>query len=223
MKVELNETKVRMLTTSLRAAHHDGHLTHSKVLEVVSAALGFRNWDTFCGMLKRESGPRLTLTKPVSLFVEVFATGDGDGPNWTQVNIDQALVNELLSLQALVVERKLAHVATFGEPTLWQGDHRDETDAWAVSFESVQLYVAARGWWFHAVPKHSAYACETRVVAFEDLKAALTGKASTPYLVRYASSVSGEPDVLVASSTGTTLSFLRELVADEALGSQYLP
>lgn len=222
MKVELNETKVRTLATSLRMAVHTGHVTHSKVLEVLAASLGFRNWDTMSGMLKRESRPSLALAQPVKLYVEVFATGGGDGPDWAQVVIDQVFVDQLSSLQALCDDRRLSHVATFGEPTLWQGDHRDEPDVDAVSFDNTQIYVTARGWWFRATPKHTAYACETRIVDIEMLRTALTAKVSTPYLAWHPSSVAGEPPVLVASSLGTTQGFVQALVDDGALSVHYL-
>lgn len=222
MKVELNEAKVRTIATSLRMAIHAGHVTHSKVLEVLAASMGFRNWDTMCGMLKRESRPALSLAQPVKLYMQVFATGDGDGPDWAQVVIDQPFIDQLLSLQALCDDRRLSHVATFGEPALWQGDHREEPDVNAVNFDSTQLYVTARGWWFRATPKHASYACETRVVDIEMLCAALTGKASAQYLAWHPSSRAGEPPVLVSTSIGTTQGFLQELVDDGALSVHYL-
>lgn len=223
MKVELNETKVRTIATGLRAAIHAGHVTHSKVLEVLSASMGFRNWDTMSGMLKRESRPTLALTQPVKLYVQVFATGDGDGPDWAQVVIDQVFLDQLLSLQALCHDRRLSHAATFGEPSLWQGDHREEPDADSISFDSTQLYITARGWWFRATPKHTAYACETRVVDIAMLRAALTSKVSTPYLAWHSSSAEGEPPVLVATPMGSTQGFVQELVGDGALSAHYLP
>jgi hypothetical protein len=223
MKFELNENKVRTIATNVRMAMHDGHVTHSKLLEVLAASLGFRNWDTMSGMLKRESLPKLTLQQPVQMYVEVFATGDNNGPDWAQVVIDQALLDELLSLHALCEDRKLSHVASVGEPTLWQGDHREEPADEAVYFDSTHLYVAGRGMWYRALPKHSYGACETRIVDMGMLSDALARKVSTPYLAWHASSLAGEPPVLVASSTGNTLSFLKELVQDEALSANYLP
>lgn len=223
MKIELNETKVRTIATSLRLAIHTGQVTHSKVLEALSASLGFRNWDTFCGMLKRESGSGIKLANPVSLFVEVFATGDGDGPAWAQVDIDQAFIDQLSSLQSLCEDRKLAHVATFEEPTRWQGDQLDEPLEDVLNFDSSQLYVDTKGWWFHAMPRHCSYVCETRVVQLDMLIAALTRKTSTPYLAWYPSKAAGEPDVLVASSIGATLAVLHELVEEKALSLSYLP
>ena len=223
MKVELNESKVRTIATSLRAAIHTGHVTHSKVLEVLAASLGFRNWDTMSGMLKRESRPTLTLAQPVKLYMQVFATCEGDGPDWAQVVIDQVFIDQLLSLQALCDDRRLSHVATFGEPNLWQGDHREEPGADSINFDSTQLYITARGWWFRATPKHTSYACETRVVDIEMLCAALVSKASTAYLAWHSSTVAGEPPVLVSASMGNTQEFVQDLVDDGALSAHYLP
>lgn len=222
MKIELNESKVRQIATRVRAALFEGQPTHSQLLELLSSALGFRNWDTMSGILKRESQPRLVLERPVTLYVEVFATGLDDSLDWAQVVIDQVFLDQLLSLQALCEDQRLSHVASLGEPALWQGEHREHNDD-PVNFDSSHLYVDARRFWFRALPRHYSSAFETRSVDIEMLKAALVHKVSCGPLAWYADRSKAGPDVLVASSTGNTLGFLNELVEDQALARSYLP
>lgn len=219
MKVELNDVKVRAMATRLRDVLGRTTLGQGRALETISAVLGYKTWDLLSGMLKREALPRVEVKAPVQLYLEAFATGpEGYGPGWALLVIDQSFLDELLSLQSLCKEQSLSMAVIEREPVQWQGDQLEEgldSDDEQFAMEPAKLYVTSEGFWLRAVPDHGYGATETRMLRIADLVAGMAG-AHCEHLVKH-------QDVLVRAVSTSTDDFVRQLVGEKALGTEYLP
>lgn len=164
-------------------------LKHSQSLEILSQALGYENWDTFCGLLKagekstgnsaevqplqwsaeqkqnaervgwRQTPPEVA--KPFDFYWEAFACDEwGDSPRWAKLNITQEFVNQLHSMQTRCLQFN-AQMAVHAYPDKW--DMEDE-----LRLQNDELNVSTLSFWFSACPKHASYSVETRLLDIKD-------------------------------------------------------
>lgn len=192
MKIEINhETAVHMaqrLNQGVQAAlglEKEQTLKHSQALEILSQAMGYKNWDSFCGLLKsghnqeKDSAKNITscwsaeqkknaervgwrntpplLAKPFDFYWEAFACDEwGDGPRWAKVQVTQEFVNNLHSLQTKCLQFN-AQMTVSETPQEW--DMEEE-----LRLRGEELNVTMNHFWFSARPKHADYAVETRLL-----------------------------------------------------------
>lgn len=209
MEFHLNEKKVREMAGRMRKVFGNDTLGHSKALEAVAQTLGYPNWDTLSGLLKREDKPRFTLDKPVTLYINAYACDEwADGPSWAKVRIDQAFIDAVLELQALCEDKGLDHVSKDWCPEAWDDDDN-------LRLQGDELVVCRHSWWFTARPKHADYSCETRMLDIGWMLDALSKHASTDYLV-------WRKDILLYDSAGNVSGMLEELVDAGQLDESYL-
>ncbi len=211
MDIHLNEKNVRAMADRLR--RHVGVQTIGvgKSLEAVSQMLGHPNWDTLCGLLRKEArdSGQVVVARPLTLYVEAFACDEwADGPSWAKVPLDQELVSALLGMQSLCDEKALDQVSRSWFVQEW-GDRHD------LRLRGEELQVSARSWWISAYPKHGDYKCETRVMDIQWLLDAVQGhKQSEYFLLRR--------DVLIYDPAGQPKTLLEQLVDEGQLTEDYL-
>lgn len=209
MEFQLNEKKVRDMAGRMRKVFGNDTLSYAKALETMAQTLGYPNWDTLSGMLKRESARQFKLDTPTTLYVSAFACDEwGESPAWAKVTLDQPLIDAVLSMQQLCI-----------------ADGLDETsrswgvEAWGRGAELLlrgeKLTVTAHSWWMQAYPKHADYECQTRMIDIAWLLDAFSTRQSTDFLA-------WRKDILVYDSSGNCQGLVDELVDDGELDESYL-
>ncbi len=212
MEFCVNEKKVREMAGRLRQAIGKEAVGHADALELVSQTLGYPNWDTLSGMLKRESRavpPGVRVARPLTLYVEAFSCDEwAEGPSWAKVTIDQQFVDTVLELQALCTSQKLDQVSRSWFVEKWGDDGQ-------LRLQGEDLQVGPRSWWIRARPKHADYDCETRMLDISWLLDCLQKGHSTDFITR-------KGDVLLYDGSGQTAGLLAQLVDEEQLDESYL-
>jgi len=177
MDISLNEDRVKSMAARLRLASGPRTLSASKSLEVLASVLGYPNWDTLSGLLKRQRQPGVRLPESVELYLPAFALYEyGESPSFARVKVTQKWIEELLELQATCVSKQLSHIAIDGGPDEWQDDEH-------YRMRSELLVVDSSSFWFQAHPKHANYLVETREVGVEQLLTALNLRKETGELL----------------------------------------
>lgn len=169
MQIEINSKYVRNMAE--RIVKNFPQVEKPTALEMVAQSLGYRNFDTLSGLLKKEakalrkSNVSQLLAKPVMLWMESFVVGDyGNGPEWVNVELTAEYLESMLKQRDFCKERNLSHTSEWADPTDWQ-----EEPSNPFNMRDWQLYVTEDSFWFRAHPKHCDYAVETRAVSFEEL------------------------------------------------------
>lgn len=186
MQIQVNETAARGMAARLRTAAGENVMPQSKAFEVLSQALGFKNWDTLSALLKKKEpapvGP--VLAKPVDLFIVCSAADENyTAPDYCKVSLTQEFVDRMLKLQALCVEQDLSELREWRRVE-WGGKDTDlgEDESWRMEME--ELAVGKNSMWLSAEPKHGNYRVESRAIEIDKLVQALQTKVSpTDYLV----------------------------------------
>ena len=209
MEFHLNEKKVREMAGRMRRVFGNDTLGHSKALEAVAQTLGYPNWDTLSGLLKRAEEPGFKLDKPVTLYVNAFSCDEwGEGPTWCKLTIDQHFIDTVLELQALCKAKGLDQTTKS-----WGVDAWGQSDS--LNLRDEDLAVGKHSWWIRARPKHADYDCETRMLDIGWLLEALGNRTSTEYLA-------WRKDVLLYDSASNIKGMVEELVDNEELDESYL-
>lgn len=136
-------------------------------LELLSHALGFRNWDTCSGVLRQEALPRLKEKK--TFWSAVAATeSDCDSPAWARFEITPDTWAHIQELAAMCRTGGLSLVAVPAGATVvgWEeldadGDYRN--------IQNWQIYATADCVWFRGKRKHYAHAVETPAIGLDRL------------------------------------------------------
>jgi hypothetical protein len=85
-----------------------------------------------------------------SVYLEAYATGDGEGPGHARLDVTPAFISSLQRLQALCLEQELTQVRISGGPDEWgPGAILD-----GLRLESPELVVTPHCFWFRDVPRH---------------------------------------------------------------------
>jgi hypothetical protein len=205
MKIEVNEKTFRGMASRLREESNE-ELKNCESFEKLSRILGFKNWDTLSGLLKRGQQVALTLERPLTLYVEAFACDEyGESPTWAKLTINQEFVDALLRLQGVCKSNNLHMVSEYWPVDAWQDD-----DNYRMRGETLE--VTDGNWWIKAYPKHVDYNCETRMIGVKELVEILDGSAplNGRYWVR-------KGDVLVYDSSGEASRMLDSLIEEGEL------
>jgi hypothetical protein len=171
MDITINEKSVRRMANRMRKALGNEVVTQSKAFEAVAQTLGFKNWDTLAAMLKKEVVPTFVFNEEIELFIDTFSCDEWcSAPSWSAVKVNQAFIDQILELKTLCVSRNMEHATRSVDVVEW-----DESEELNVCYD--ELYVDDHRWWFHASPKHSDYAVESRAIYIDDfLETLLTKK-----------------------------------------------
>ena len=174
MEICIDESRALEMASRLRSSFGPGKVSMSKSLEALAKTLGYPNWDTLSGMLKRDTQEkavvpalaRLLIGKPFDLFWEAYACFDmGESPGWAKVAFNQALLDQILATQALCLEKKLDHIA-LDFYAAWE-------DVQDLQIRDTQLIVTEYSFWLRASPRYVDYHVETRSIEIEHLRGAL--------------------------------------------------
>lgn len=206
MDFHLNERNVRAMADRLRRTVGAEKIGVGKSLEAVSHMLGHPNWDTLCGLLRREvrDQPRVVVQAPQTLYVEAFSCDEwADGPSWAKVELDQSFVDAVLELQALCLEKGLDQVSRSWHVPQWGDRHN-------LRLRGEELHVSASSWWISAYPKYGDYGCETRQMTIQGMTEAVLSGAGNEYLL-----VRGE--LMVYDPAGQPKALLEQLVDEGQL------
>ncbi|MNR71893.1 hypothetical protein D3C71_25720 [compost metagenome] len=138
--------------------------------EVLSAMLGLPNWDTLKGVVAKAEAvaPGAPAALPCikqarTLYIDAYATGDGDGPTWARIVVDTDFLQQLTRLHAAAQAAKASEIRTWLEPDAWDGEESS-------SFLESELVVLPGGaFWFRFDVKHADYHVETRGMTIEEL------------------------------------------------------
>lgn len=181
MEICIDESRAREMASRLRSTFGTKTVSQSKSLEALAKTLGYADWNTLSGMLKRDTKEkavvpaiaRLLVGKPFDLYWEAYACSDlGESPGWAKVAVDQAFLDQVLATQALCVDKKLDHIAL---------DFNAEwDDVQDLQIRDTQLIVTEYSFWLRASPRYANYHVETRSIEIEYLR----GVLGTP-TVRY--------------------------------------
>lgn len=209
MEFHLNEKKVRNMAVRMRQVFGNDHLSHSKALEVVAQTLGYKNWDTLSGLLKRAETPRFSLDKPVTLFVGAFSHDSwSKQPDWVKLTLDQAFIYTLLEMKSLCNDKDLDETSRSCLSGEW---HRGEE----LRIQGDNLIVSRTAWWLQARPKHADHYVETRMLDIDMMLEALSKKTDNDYLA-------WRRDVLLYDTAGNIKEMLEQLVDAGELDESYL-
>lgn len=102
-----------------------------------------------------------------SIYLEAYSCGEwGDGPSYAKVDVTEAFAERLRTLRRVAEEHGLSEVRSFDSPEEW---HNEEE----LRIVNCELCVCGDAFWFHAHPKHSDDAVETRAQDIEAFLAAV--------------------------------------------------
>lgn len=187
MEIQLNETSARDMALRLRTAVGEDNLPQSKAFEALSQALGFKNWDTLSGVLKKNESHRpkgFALDKPVDLFMACTTTSDYPVPDYCKVSLTVEFIERMLQLQRQCNELDLSEVREWNCAAQWGGKDADMGEGEDWRMDTVEFAVGKASMWFSAEPKHASYRIESRSIDIALLVKALeTGKSPDEYLV----------------------------------------
>jgi hypothetical protein len=227
LSIELDKPKVRDMADRLRWAVEGTQLSHSQALEILSKTLGYRNWDTLSGILRRdtpvvnfETLAASYLDEPVTMYLSVYACDDfGDSPSWAAVTIDRAWLATLFRLQALCIEQRVDSTALALGPDEWAS-----SETFRIRSETFE--VSEAHWFFKGFPKHADYAVETRMIDTARMLEALKAKgkpAAADVKVGDEPELVWVKDVLLYDheGNGDVTNFLNELVEYGPLDASY--
>lgn len=182
MEIQLNPKSARAMAARLRSELNNG-TTVSASQELLAKILGYHNWDTLSGVLKKKEGEDSVAAaefqkrasrwkyretpprnfKPFTLYIDAYACDEwGEGPRWLQVEVTPELVAELHKLQTTVITQDVDMVTQDDSDGVW-----GEADHLNLRYDAVQVQ-ADRFWW-KATPKHQDYHVESRYIVFEEL------------------------------------------------------
>lgn len=200
MEIILNETSVRAMAHRLRTHLRSSASVECSLamsLESTAKMLGYKNWDTLIGMLRKEGTPedviarRLVewnhwgwrakapiVNKPFTFMWEASACSEwGEGPAWAKVEVTQELVNKIHRLQTQCLEQKFESTQVDYMPEEWNNG-----DEYRIQGE--KLVVDRMSFWLRGYPKHADHAVETRMIDIKDFFDVIEKgeQASTGYL-----------------------------------------
>jgi hypothetical protein len=179
MNIELTSKSVNQMANRILEAYP--HQAKPAILEMLACGLGYRNFDTLSGVLKKEKptakqgkGTRLpphSLSAPVMLWLECFSVEDGmDAPQWVNYQLTSQCLQVLLEKQAMCVSKDLEVVKFCEEPSAYdQGFFVADIPNWS-------MFVSKTCFWFRGFPKHCDYAVETAKVEIAELLAMLMSR-----------------------------------------------
>lgn len=205
MQVEINKAKVKNMVALLRKEVAP-NLRVCQAYEVVSRLLGFSNWDTLCGLLRKEeqnasAKPLLSkaqkqravscdwraeapaVGQPFTMFVMAdFTNTLSRDEVWVKIRVDQAFVDLLHSLQTRCLETDTAYIQVDYCPEEWGGytTQRPQTSILTVDKKSFHLYGNA---------EQGPAAVRSLAISFEDFYALLEDNADTPDYMGWADGV----------------------------------
>lgn len=189
MEINLTHSTAITMAKRLRTEVGPDVMATSASQEVLARVLGYANWDTLSGMLKREKDRAAAAAeaagqkeneflvraqryryrqtppqafKPFTLFIEAYAVDEwAEGPSWFKLEVTPELVERLHKLQTLVLKEGL-NVDTETYDGEWSGPDY-------LCLQGDALCVHPERFWFYARPEHGDYLVETRFVAFNEL------------------------------------------------------
>lgn len=198
MDIQINEKSVRAMAERLRTSVGADQVSQGKALETLAAVLGFKNWDTLSGTLRKKASRTpahgIVLGEPVELLMSCFCTNEfGSAPAYGKVTLTQQLVDRIFALRALASEHNLSELRDF-YPIEWGGQDPDLDEEWRMELE--ELVVGGHSMWFLASPKHANYNVETRAIELNLLKKVLSSRDSdkSDYLVWHKGHLVFSPD-----------------------------
>lgn len=193
MQFELNEENVRSMMQRLRSSVGHNVLGVSKAYEAVAHTLGYPNWDTLAGILKKPSVipeapkaysvPKVVLASPVTLYLGANQTGEWEqGPDWAKVVVTQKLLDSLLTTRQQVIEERqtritgsLAEAQNPGANQFGFSDITwDSSDNFRLEIGCEEVYVEKDRWWISINHRHSDSSTETYAMNFGEFLEALT-------------------------------------------------
>lgn len=179
MQIELTTVNLQAMATRMRKAVGANVLTKSKSLETLAVTLGYKNWDTLCGMAKAaEASPAPLKFEPFSLYMSAYVCDEwGEGPDWAVITITPEFIVELQHLQDLVATKGYGDMSTQGWAPNWDSD-----DTYRVGTESMS--VTSTEFYFEGYPKHVSYQVRTASVPIAGLLAAIAEGGSSDIRLR---------------------------------------
>ena len=181
MEIQLSPKSARAMAARLRQEMAP-NVSVSESQELLAKVLGYHNWDTLSGMLKKQNQQseeeraafmrRATVVKyretppqdfaPFMLYADAYACDEwGEGPRWFELEVTPALVKRLHELQTLALERGLDISQESYDGEWGDADH--------LSLQGDEVNVSYNSFWFTAHPKHSNYKVECRYIQFDEL------------------------------------------------------
>ncbi|MDO8414831.1 MAG: hypothetical protein Q7S87_01320 [Agitococcus sp.] len=167
MHIELTSTSVNQMANRITEAFPQQG--KPAVLEMLAYGLGYRNFDTLSGVLKKEKAARKQtqtngvplglLSTPVALWLECFSVDKGmDSPQWVAYSLTTMNLTFILEQQAICIAKDLDAVKFSEEPTSYdQGFFVADIPSWS-------MFVSKTSFWFRGIPKHCDYAVETTLI-----------------------------------------------------------
>lgn len=168
MQIELTTVNLRAMATRMRKAVGADVLSKSKSLETLAVTLGYKNWDTLCGMAKAAEALSAPLSfEPFSLYMSAYVCDEwGEGPDWAVITITPEFIVELQQFQELVANKGYGDMSMQGWAPNWDSD-----DTYRVGTESMS--VTSTEFYFEGYPKHVSYQVRTASVPIAGLLAAI--------------------------------------------------
>lgn len=148
-----------------------------EVVNRLGSALGYT--DTGASSAGTEAPAPAEAAWTRTVYVEARPCDDfGEGPGFARWDVTPAFIAQVLSLQALCVERKLTEVRVTGGPDVWGPVNvADE-----LRLTMPELVVTPSMFWFSDQPKHRNYAVETRGQSIDSFLRDVSGAGEPVYL-----------------------------------------
>lgn len=113
-----------------------------------------------------------------TVYVEAYATDEGSGPGYAQLDVTPRFIAKLKTLRALCAERELTEVRVTDAPNAW-GPGTSEED---LRLQAPELVVTPRMFWFTDHPKGMPFEIETRGYDIERFIYDVSGDGAPVYL-----------------------------------------
>lgn len=190
MLVQFSSKEVNQIADRIVKGHPD--FQKPLVLEMLAHGFGYRNFDTFSGVLKKQaeggcsikneivSQPHLLINQaqnaPVTLYLEMYCTeAEGDSPLWAEVSLTPEFLNTIIEAKEWVIEKKLSSVSLNDFPD----NYERKTDDIVIRDDNWWLCVDEDGFWFRGIPKHAGSPVETYRADIETLLQCLDEKTES--------------------------------------------
>lgn len=185
MNIELTSQSIRTMADRVTKAYPD--TSKPKALEMLAVALGYRNFDTLSGMLKK-APTKLASFASFDLYFAMRATDEwAPEPVWAKKQITPAFVEKL---KHYVEQCKAAGLSSMRvdctqvpDMELDDWDDGKESDPFNVHYWT--LTVTPTRFWYSATPKHAEYEVETRALYLDDLQRLIDNAGDTDSVSRH--------------------------------------